>query len=382
MKKYWFLIILIALMLSACSMSLPGTPIASTETPTAQSTQLPTRDRNADQRPDILGTWVIDETKPLEGTYYAINAQGGAYYLPFSFSIGEPGGRVEFAENVMIYDSVAYNYQWVDNGRIKLEVSVGFTGTTWLVYMGKLDDGKLSLLNGKDGDVIVALSRSSTTQASITTPAKEKPTTGAAADEFQFGEIVSLDYSPTDWKHQGDALIHQSLLSCAVVAQSGTDALSGQSSGTTIGGFTWLVMGDAYALTVGNDQILGSVVADYGTEKAKCREAIEALLETVHATSVYAQKGECRYAPKQRLKVGNTTIASAGSYLRTSPRWADSTRIRQVKPAEKLTIEIVGGPVCAIYDQGEYSYWQVELSSGEKGWLAEGDTKEYYLVLK
>lgn len=206
-----------------------------------------------------------------------------------------------------------------------------------------------------------------------THPTKEKPAKGTDAEEFQFGEIVSLDYPSTDWKRQGDTLIHQSLSSCAIVAQSGTDALSGQSQSTTIGGFTWLVAGDAYTLTVGNDQSLGSVVADYGAEKTKCRKAVETLLETVHATAFYAQKGECLYAPKQRLKIGDTAIASTGSYLRTSPIWADDTRVRQVEPAEKLTIEILGGPVCAIYNQGEYSYWQVKLSSGEKGWLSEGD---------
>jgi hypothetical protein len=70
----------------------------------------------------------------------------------------------------------------------------------------------------------------------------------------------------------------------------------------------------------------------------------------------------------------------SSSYLRTEPRWAEDTRIHLVGPAQKLTLQIIGGPVCAIYYQGEYSYWQVRLSSNEMGWMAEGDLKEYYLA--
>jgi hypothetical protein len=53
-----------------------------------------------------------------------------------------------------------------------------------------------------------------------------------------------------------------------------------------------------------------------------------------------------------------------------------------VASTEKLKFDIMTEPVCAIYDKGEYSYWQIELSSGEKGWMAEEDLKEYYLARK
>ncbi len=122
---------------------------------------------------------------------------------------------------------------------------------------------------------------------------------------------------------------------------------------------------------------------EYGEKPTDCRNAAETLLKSVHIIHAYAEAGKCASnAPQQRLKVGDNATVLTSSYLRTEPRWDEKTRIRLVSPAEKLTIQITGGPVCAIYNQGEYSYWQVELSNGKNGWMAEGDLKEYYLVPK
>jgi hypothetical protein len=119
-------------------------------------------------------------------------------------------------------------------------------------------------------------------------------------------------------------------------------------------------------------------------KRNKNRINYKRLSEPIFISPAYAQSGICRFAPAQRLKVGDTAVMLSSSYLRTKPLWAEDTRIRLVSPARqaKLTLKITGGPVCAIYNQGEYSYWQVELSSGAKGWMAEGDLKEYYLEPK
>lgn len=198
--------------------------------------------------------------------------------------------------------------------------------------------------------------------------------------EFQFGEIVALDFLRTDWQQDASVLTHQRLRGCTVIAPGGGD-FPGQLPTTTIAGFTWLTSNNAYLLKIG-DQIVGEIKVDYGEKKTDCRKAAEDLLKTIHTADAYAQAGICAGAPKQRLKVGDLATVLTSSYLRTEPHWAEETRIRLVSPTEKLILEIIAGPVCAIYNKGEYSYWQVQLPSDKKGWMAEGDLNEYYLAPK
>ena len=147
-----------------------------------------------------------------------------------------------------------------------------------------------------------------------------------------------------------------------------------------IGAFTWMISyNGAYTLMSAGEAHL---IMELGKKTTICKQAIVVLMQTVHTASEYAQDGECHYAPAQRLKVGDTATILSSSYLRTEPRWDEKTRIRLVSPTEKLTIKITGGPVCAIYNKGEYSYWQVDLSNGKKGYMAEGDLTEYYLAPK
>jgi hypothetical protein len=369
MKKSRYLVILIVLMaLSACSALRP------TPAPSVSETLVPLPTLAKDSHPNILGKWIIEKTQSLNVRRYFS-----------SIKIGDEGDLIEFTGDTLIYDdAVAYDYKWVDDRRIKLAVNIALTGNVWMVYTVKLEGDKLLLLDGRDESVLSTFSRWTGTKPPIQTKTPAPTSTEGAMGEFQLDidAIAALDYSRADWQEASHVLEHRNLSGCTLAADGGTDAFDPNSSGDVIGGFTWLGGEGAYSLKLGDVRIIGNLVARYGGKPSNCRQAIESLLKSVHAMRDYAQAGECRYAPKQRLIVGGAATLRSSSYLRTEPRWAEDTRIRLVGPAEKLTLQITGGPICAIYDKGEYSYWQVELSNGEKGWMAEGDLKEYYLVPK
>ena len=216
------------------------------------------------------------------------------------------------------------------------------------------------------------------------------PTLPPTLTEDPFGEfqvdsdaIVALYYWRADWREDGHTLKYLRLLDCTLTATGAANAFSGGTPAQAIiGRFSWLEGDGVYSLKLGDNLFIGNLVAQYGTSDTSCRNVIESLLKSVRAFSKYAQAGKCRYAPKQRLKVGDTAVMLSSSYLRMEPRWAEDTLLHLVDPTQKLTIQVIGGPVCAIYNQGEYSYWQVRLSSNELGWIAEGDLKEYYLAPK
>ena len=90
----------------------------------------------------------------------------------------------------------------------------------------------------------------------------------------------------------------------------------------------------------------------------------------------------CPDTPDTRLRVGDTVaVITNGLWLRSEPRVDDSTQIRKLLRYVPYLIQITGGPVCE-----QYVYWQVDVSTfGEgsetiQGWLAEGDLEEYYLM--
>lgn len=381
MRKFQILFILATLiMLSACDMSLPGNSNTIGKTPTSQPAEpLPQNNDAEAQPPNILGKWAIEQTQPLTGHYYGISTGGSSYSLRYTFQIGDEGEQIEFTRGAMIYDAVAYNYEWVDDRRIKLAVNIGVVGNVWLVYDVKLDGGKLLLLDDRDESILSTFSRSSGVKPVIKTktPAVLIPTKSSMG-EFPFGELAAIDYSYTDWQYQDRKLMNLSLADCSIQQGGATEA--DPNNTVQIGPFQWLIGYDgSYTPIAGGEAHL---IVQLGSKKAACKKVVEDLLKTTHEYSKYAQSGECRYAPKQQLKVGDTAQVLSSSYLRTKPIWSAETQVRLVKPSDKLTSQITGGPVCAIYDKGEYSYWQVELSSGEKGWMAEGDLKEYYLARK
>lgn len=199
--------------------------------------------------------------------------------------------------------------------------------------------------------------------------------------EYQFGQIAALNYARADWQDQNGLLTYQGLKGCLLAVAGRDDNLSGNTTGTVIAGFDWSVGNGIYLLKIGG-QIAGELVVRHGDDKVDCQKAVQALLATVHAQQDYAQAGNCHQAPRQKLRIGAAAVATASSYLRSAPLWSDATRIRLIGPADNLGIQIVAGPVCALYNLGEYSYWQVQLSNGQTGWMAEGDFKQYYLSPK
>ena len=222
---------------------------------------------------------------------------------------------------------------------------------------------------------------------STTTPAPSPTETPAPTPtqnpvgEYLFGQIAALNYLRADWQDQNGLLTYQGLGGCLLATAGRDDNLSGSTTGTTIAGFNWSVGNGFYLLKIGG-QIAGAIVVKYGDNKVACQKAVDVLLTTVHAQQDYAQIGNCHHAPRQELRIGAAAVALASSYLRSAPFWADATRIRLIGPADNLGIQIIGGPVCALYNLGEYSYWQVQLSNGQTGWMAEGDFKQYYLAPK
>ncbi len=85
---------------------------------------------------------------------------------------------------------------------------------------------------------------------------------------------------------------------------------------------------------------------------------------------------ECPGAPAPRLEAGGTAIVT------TDP---DALRVRETAPdGQILTLiykdyqmPVLSGPQCS---NGFY-WWQVELRDGTVGWVAEGDSSEYYMAL-
>lgn len=192
---------------------------------------------------------------------------------------------------------------------------------------------------------------------------------------------IALDYERADWERIEDSpplLQHRSLANCRVAVILGTEGPGGGAM-ATLGGFTWTVAGNAYLLTfpdhpavryAGGVRILGD---------SACRQAAEKLLATAHSESAYAQAGRCRLAPAAHLKPGAQAEILTNTYFRKAPRWSEETRIRLVGPQDG-PVQIIGGPVCGLYKNGEYVYWQVQLPNGEQGWMAEGDFQQTYLA--
>jgi hypothetical protein len=101
---------------------------------------------------------------------------------------------------------------------------------------------------------------------------------------------------------------------------------------------------------------------------------------TVTATPPF----ECPNAPETQFEVGDTgrvTFTEGPSVrLRRDPVVEGSNIIKLLADGTKF--EIIDGPECAIDpDSGAaFVFWQISISGGSlKGWVAEGDAKEYFV---
>jgi hypothetical protein len=201
-------------------------------------------------------------------------------------------------------------------------------------------------------------------------------------------------------------LVHASIAGCEVQSVPGHGLGEPQRYfWQDLGRFRWEVMdygSNAFVIPVqgaGLSEQGGSFLALQGYNRAKCRAAQEKVLKNLMLASeasgklaftAYAsptpraalENFTCADAPEARLRVGDwVSVVTNALWLRSEARADNSTKLHQYPRSAPVVIKIVGGPVCE-----KYVYWQVEVSTfGEggqtvRGWMAEGDTEEYYLV--
>jgi SH3 domain-containing protein len=100
------------------------------------------------------------------------------------------------------------------------------------------------------------------------------------------------------------------------------------------------------------------------------------LILLLYASPSMARADACPTAPLSLISVGDTAVVADGVdglNMRTLP--AISTGI-EVKLYHGNQVTILAGPSC----NGGYNWWRVELADGRRGWVAEGDWEQYYLV--
>jgi antitoxin component of MazEF toxin-antitoxin module len=92
----------------------------------------------------------------------------------------------------------------------------------------------------------------------------------------------------------------------------------------------------------------------------------------------------CPGVPAPLVKIGQQVTVLVDNSdklkLRSEPRISADTVIRELDQSTQLSI--TQGPVCVHSDESGTSYWfwQVNvLSSGETGWVAEGDSLHYFM---
>ena len=106
---------------------------------------------------------------------------------------------------------------------------------------------------------------------------------------------------------------------------------------------------------------------------------IGATEQPVPATGV-----DCPGAPALHVTIGQQVTVIVDDTdklkLRETPEISPDTEVRGL---DKFTqLEILDGPVCASSTDPEVSYWfwKVEvISTGEIGWVAEGDSSNYFI---
>jgi hypothetical protein len=89
-------------------------------------------------------------------------------------------------------------------------------------------------------------------------------------------------------------------------------------------------------------------------------------------------------APASHVQIGQKVTVQVENWdklkLRSKPEISSETELLELKQYSQL--EILDGPECAFSAEtsAAYWFWKVKvLSSGEIGWVAEGDSSHYYI---
>ena len=113
-------------------------------------------------------------------------------------------------------------------------------------------------------------------------------------------------------------------------------------------------------------------------------DSLNYFIETASELSVPTSEANCLGAPAPHVAIGQEVTVVVDDTdklkLRETPEISSNP---EVKMLDKLTfLKILEGPVCVSSTDPEVSYWfwKVEvISTGEIGWVAEGDSANYFI---
>ncbi len=104
------------------------------------------------------------------------------------------------------------------------------------------------------------------------------------------------------------------------------------------------------------------------------------ILETVTPTTP-ARSAQCPASPPQRVDVGmqaRVTITDGTPLrVRTEPVVTNNNILIQLP--EGTPFEIIGGPSCWESSTNNFTFWQIRMTDGQIGWVAEGTPAGYFI---
>ena len=131
-----------------------------------------------------------------------------------------------------------------------------------------------------------------------------------------------------------------------------------------------------------------------GVDDSQCQADIEKILsETYYTWEIYAGPVPSDYQPAQqpglpsdyscaslpsRLHIGAAAHVVVDSiWIRSEPRRSEDTKVLLIYPGSPIQITVNNGPVCV----DGMTFWNIIYTGTglQSGWLAEADSKEYYL---
>ncbi len=81
-----------------------------------------------------------------------------------------------------------------------------------------------------------------------------------------------------------------------------------------------------------------------------------------------AEEPDCPLALPPRLKVGGQARVITNLNMRSSPGIQNNWIL--TNPARTI-LDVIGGPVCTLYEGGAFLWWEVKNPAGKTGWSAE-----------
>ncbi len=92
-----------------------------------------------------------------------------------------------------------------------------------------------------------------------------------------------------------------------------------------------------------------------------------------------AQEPDCPLALPPRLKVGGQARVITNLNMRSSPGIQNNWIL--TNPARTI-LDVIGGPVCTLYEGGAFLWWEVKNPAGKTGWSAEARQQGNFYFLE